>query len=63
MHDGGADLCSAYAGALLLAETGLLDGMASTTHWAFAPTFRRNFPTIDLTSTSCWSSPARVASS
>jgi transcriptional regulator GlxA family with amidase domain len=48
MHEGGADLCSACAGALLLAETGLLDGLASTTHWAFAPTFRRNFPTIDL---------------
>ncbi len=48
MREGGADSCSACAGALLLAETGLLDGMASTTHWAFAPTFRRNVPTIDL---------------
>ena len=48
MHARGADLCSACAGALLLAETGLIDGMTTTTHWAFAPTFRRNFPDIDL---------------
>lgn len=48
MHAQGADICSACAGALLLAETGLIDGMTTTTHWAFAPTFRRNFPHIDL---------------
>ncbi len=48
MHAGGADLCSACAGALLLAETGLIDGLSTTTHWAFEPTFRRNFPHIDL---------------
>jgi transcriptional regulator GlxA family with amidase domain len=48
MHGRGADLCSACAGALLLAETGLLDGLEATTHWAFAPTFRRNFPSVDL---------------
>ena len=48
MHRKGADLCSACAGALLLAETGLLHGLESTTHWAFAPTFRSNFPSINL---------------
>ncbi len=48
MHAGGADLCTACAGALLLAETGLLDGMDTTTHWAFAPTFQQNFPNIRL---------------
>lgn len=48
MHGQGADLCSACAGALLLAETGLLDGLDTTTHWAFASTFRRNFPAIRL---------------
>ncbi|MDQ2078423.1 GlxA family transcriptional regulator [Marinimicrobium sp. ABcell2] len=48
MHAQGADLCSACTGALLLAETGLLDGKDSTTHWAFAPTFRRNFPNVRL---------------
>lgn len=47
-HDAGADLCTACAGALLLAETGLLDGRETTTHWAFADTFRRNFPQVRL---------------
>jgi transcriptional regulator GlxA family with amidase domain len=48
MHGQGADLASACAGALLLAETGLLDGLEATTHWAFAATFRRNFPNVRL---------------
>lgn len=48
MHAGGASLCSACSGVLLLAETGLLDGWEATIHWAFAPTFRRNFPRVKL---------------
>ena len=48
MHDSGAQLCSACSGALLLAETGLLDGRTATTHWALADTFRRLFPDIHL---------------
>lgn len=48
MHEGGAMLCSACTGLALLAETGLLDGRQATTHWAFAPSFRRNFPDVEL---------------
>jgi transcriptional regulator GlxA family with amidase domain len=48
MHRGGASLCSACTGVLLLAETGLLDGREATIHWAFAPTFRGNFPKVRL---------------
>ncbi len=48
MHAGGATLCSACSGVLLLAETGLLDGLDATIHWAYAPTFRRNFPKVRL---------------
>lgn len=48
MHCQGTRLCSACSGALLLAETGLLDGRDATVHWAFAPTFRRNFPDVRL---------------
>lgn len=48
MHEGGAQLCSACSGALLLAETGLLDGRTATTHWALADTFRRLFPRVNL---------------
>jgi transcriptional regulator GlxA family with amidase domain len=48
MHTQGAMLCSACSGVLLLAETGLLDGRDATIHWAYAQTFRRNFPTVHL---------------
>lgn len=50
MHAEGAMLCSACTGVLLLAETGLLSGREATLHWAFAPTFRRNFPDVRLRS-------------
>lgn len=47
-HRMGAVLASACTGVLLLAETGLLAGREATLHWAFAPTFRRNFPDVRL---------------
>ncbi|MEQ9812591.1 MAG: helix-turn-helix domain-containing protein [Azospirillaceae bacterium] len=43
-HGQGSLLCSACSGVLLLAETGLLAGREAAIHWAFAGTFRRNFP-------------------
>jgi transcriptional regulator GlxA family with amidase domain len=48
MHRRGAMLCSACSGVLLVAETGLLSGMDATIHWAYAPTFERNFPDVPL---------------
>jgi transcriptional regulator GlxA family with amidase domain len=48
MHSQGATLCSACSGVLLLAETGLLNGKDATMHWAFASTFRQNFPQVRL---------------
>ncbi len=48
MHARGAMLCSACSGVLLLAETGLLDGYEATVHWAYARTFRRNYPKVRL---------------
>jgi transcriptional regulator GlxA family with amidase domain len=48
MHSRGALLCSACSGVLLLAETGLLNGLDATIHWAYARTFRRNFPKVRL---------------
>ncbi len=48
MHEAGAQLCSTCTGVLLLAETGPLDGGEATIHWAFAPTFERNFPGVRL---------------
>lgn len=38
--------CSVCAGAFLLAEAGLLDGRAATTHWAFCQELARRHPGI-----------------
>jgi transcriptional regulator GlxA family with amidase domain len=48
MHSQRSMLCSACSGGLLLAETGLLDGREATIHWAYAKTFRHNFPNVRL---------------
>jgi transcriptional regulator GlxA family with amidase domain len=38
--------CSVCAGAFLLAEAGLLDGKAATTHWAFCEELARRHPNV-----------------
>lgn len=48
MYEQNATLCSSCTGVLLLAETGLLSGLDATIHWAYAPTFRENFPGVQL---------------
>lgn len=48
MHHRQAVLCSSCTGVLLVAETSLLNGLKATIHWAYAPTFERNFPDVRL---------------
>ena len=45
-HQRGATIYSACSGAILLAETGLLDGCRATSHWGYEDLFRRRFPTV-----------------
>jgi len=47
-HKKGAVIASVCAGAFLIAETGLLDGKISTTHWAFADDMQEKFPAVDV---------------
>lgn len=47
-HDAGAVLCSACAGAFILAETGLLNNRAATTHWKLGEVFAERYPKVDL---------------
>ncbi|HET8882576.1 MAG TPA: helix-turn-helix domain-containing protein [Solimonas sp.] len=47
-HREGTVVCSVCAGAFLLAESGLLDGRAATTHWALAAEFAARFPDVRL---------------
>lgn len=44
----GAIVGSTCTGALILAETGLLDGLEATTHWGVVPLFKRRFPQVLL---------------
>jgi transcriptional regulator GlxA family with amidase domain len=46
MHEEGALLTSVCSGALLLAESGLLNGHQATAHWAYRDMFQRHFPKI-----------------
>jgi transcriptional regulator GlxA family with amidase domain len=43
-HGRGAVVASACSGAVLLARTGLLDGLDATSHWAYCDTLRRQYP-------------------
>jgi len=43
-HAEGAMLASACSGAVLLARTGLLDGLDATSHWAYCDALRRAHP-------------------
>jgi len=45
-HSAGANIYSACSGAVLLAETGLLDGRSATSHWAYQDMFRKHYPAI-----------------
>ncbi|BCS30948.1 AraC family transcriptional regulator [Luteitalea sp. TBR-22] len=45
-HADGAHLYSACSGAVLLAETGLLDGRDATSHWGYQELFRREYPQV-----------------
>ncbi len=44
----GALITSVCSGALLLAATGLLDGIDATTHWAFSDMIARHYPKVRL---------------
>jgi transcriptional regulator GlxA family with amidase domain len=45
-HAAGSNMYSACSGAVLLAETGLLDGCPATSHWGYQDLFRQNYPNV-----------------
>lgn len=44
----GSDVASACTGSFVLAEAGLLDERAATTHWAFQPLFTARYPSVRM---------------
>jgi transcriptional regulator GlxA family with amidase domain len=45
-YEDGACVYSACSGALMLAETGLLDGREATSHWGYQDLFKRQYPRV-----------------
>lgn len=48
VHKAGAIVTSVCSGALLLASTGLLNGLDATTHWGYAGMLLRHYPEVRL---------------
>jgi len=46
IHKAGASIYSACSGAIMLAETGLLDGCEATSHWGYQDLFRTSYPAV-----------------
>ena len=48
-HEAGSKVASSCTGAFLVADAGLLDGRAATTHWMFAAELARRYPAVHVT--------------
>lgn len=46
-HAGGARVAGVCSGVALLAEAGILDGRAATTHWGLVDEYRAHFPRVE----------------
>lgn len=60
VFDAGATVASACSGALLLARTGLLDGGAATSHWAYCDALAREHPGFAGSPSAAWWSRVRA---
>ncbi|HEY2333412.1 MAG TPA: GlxA family transcriptional regulator [Solirubrobacterales bacterium] len=61
--NGARRTCSVCAGAFLLAEAGLLDGKAATTHWAFCEELARRHPAVRVEPDRIFVRDGRIATS
>ena len=47
-YKAGTTMYSACSGAIMLAESGLLDGCPATSHWGYQDLFRKQYPRVDF---------------
>lgn len=47
-HEEGARIVGLCTGAFVLAAAGLLDGRPATTHWMYAPTLAKRYPSVHV---------------
>ncbi|MEW2400666.1 AraC family transcriptional regulator, partial [Streptomyces sp. NPDC046862] len=47
-HEEGARIVGLGTGAFVLAAAGLLDGRPATTHWMYAPTLAKRYPSVHV---------------
>ncbi|MBT9368477.1 transcriptional regulator FtrA [Rhizobium sp. CSW-27] len=59
-HSRGARLVSLCSGAVVLVETGLLDGAVATTHWRYADRLRQRRPQVQVDEASLYRSHDRI---
>jgi transcriptional regulator GlxA family with amidase domain len=62
-YNQGAELASLCTGSFLIAETGLLDGKAATTHWSQIDCFKQQYPAIDVKANKIIVDEGRICSS
>lgn len=62
-HARGATIVGLCLGAYVLAEAGLLDGRAATTHWSFAADFAARYPAVRLKADVLYVDEGRVVTS
>lgn len=62
-HARGAWLLSVCSGSFVIAASGVLDGQRATTHWMYADTMSRMYPTIEVDPTVLYVQSGRVITS
>lgn len=62
-HSSGAVVVSMCTASFMLAEAGMLNGLRTTTHWAFADLFRRRYPEVFLDETQILCEDQRIITS
>lgn len=58
-----AHICSICTGSFILAETGILNGKSSTTHWKYLDVFSERFPEVELLENRLFISSGNIHSS